>query len=386
MKLLSSIGKGLASLGNLITAPVAATARAQGTARLLLWLIHGLAIVGILIGLWWLNDYLELEKSVRFPSTFVRSCWLPILFLLGYALGWQIWWMMRLMRQRVSVSPYPDIDQAWTEATEQLMRNGVSMVKEPLFLVIGRTNAGDANFCTSGGLSLTQPPTPRGSDAPLRIWADERGVFVSLRDASLLGLQASRLQELARRRNTEVVNRQEAVSRGVDVEREPVYSDFLNPEDSNVAVMTTPQKKVDSTVASAETKLEEAESNLALAFAEPVARLRPTVQTEAKTTVEVTKEEIDETLDRLDYVIDLIRHARAPYCTHNGVVVLVPGDAVDNLAVAQQTAVFMQHDLQQVRQASDVAGPVTAIFCDAEEMHGCDELLRRFPDEHRRRS
>ncbi|WP_081445027.1 type VI secretion protein IcmF/TssM N-terminal domain-containing protein [Blastopirellula marina] len=385
MKILSSMGQSLASLANLITAPVAATARAQGTVRLLLWLVHGLAIVAILIGLWWLNDYLELEKSVRFPSTIVRSSWLPILFLLGYALGWQVWWMMRLVRQRVSVSPYPDLDQAWTEATEQLMRNGVSLVKEPLFLVLGQTTAGDANFCSAAGLSLTQPPTPRGADAPLRIWADERGVFVSLRDASLLGLQASRLQDMARA--AEESNPMEVVVAGSDPYNEPVYSDFLSGESSGVAVMPKTQKKLESTAVSAESKLDEAESNLALAFAEPSANamIRTTPRAEVKTTVEITKEEIDETLDRLDYVIDLIRHARAPYCTHNGVIVLVPGDATENLAVAQQTAVFMQHDLQQVRQASEVAGPVTAIFCDAEQFNGCDELLRRFPEEHRRR-
>lgn len=385
MKILGSMWQGLASLGNLITAPVAATARAQGTARLLLWLVHGLAIIGILVGLWWLNDYLELEKSVRFPSAFVRSSWLPILFLLGYALGWQVWWMMRLVGQRVSVSPYPDLDQAWSEATEQLMRNSVSLVNEPLFLVLGQTAAGDANFCSAAGLSLTQPPTPRGADAPLRVWADERGVFVSLRGASLLGLQASRLQELARA--AEEANPLEVVVSGNDPGSDPVYADFLNVDGPTVAVMPSKQRNLDSIAASAETKLDEAESNLALAFAEPsaAARIRSAPRAEVKSTVEISKEEIDEALDRLDYVIDLIRHARAPYCTHNGVIVLVPGDATENLAVAQQTAVLMQHDLQQVRQASEVAGAVTAIFCDAEQISGCDEILRRFPEEHRRR-
>ncbi|TWT32846.1 type VI secretion protein IcmF/TssM N-terminal domain-containing protein [Blastopirellula retiformator] len=385
MKILSSMWKGLASLGNLITAPVAATARARGTARLLLWLVHGLAIVGILIGLWFLNDYLELEKSVRFPSAFVRSTWLPLLFLLGYALGWQVWWMMRLIRQRVSVSPYPDLDQAWTEATEQLMRNSVSLENEPLFLVLGQTAAGDANFCGSAGLSLTQPPTPRGADAPLRVWADERGVFVSFRGASLLGLQATRLQEMARA--AEEASPMEVIATGGEPANAPVYADFLNAEPRDVAVMPTKKQKVESTAASAESTLDEAESNLALAFAEPsaAAKVRIAQRPEVKATVEISKEEVDEALDRLDYVIDLIRHARAPYCTHNGVIVLVPGDATENLAVAQQTAVLMQHDLQQVRQASEVAGPVTAIFCDAEQIGGCDELLRRFPEEHRRR-
>lgn len=386
MKMLSSMWKGLASLGNLITAPVAATARAQGSARFLLWLIHILAIIGILVGLWWLNDYLELEKSVRFPSVFVRSCWLPILFLLGYALGWQVWWMMRLLRQRSTVSPYPDLDQAWSEATDQLMRNGVSLADEPLFLVLGQTEAGDASFCSAAGLSLAQPPTPRSVDAPLRIWADDRGVFVSCRGASLLGLQASRLQDLARA--TAEANAKQMVVARDDGGSAPVFADFLNEDSEKVTVMPATQRKLEANPAeSEETLVDEPESNLALAFAEPseTARMRAAQQAEAKMTVDISKEEVDEALDRLDYVIDLIRHVRAPYCPHNGVIVLVPTNATENLAVAQQTAVLMQHDLQQVRRASEISAPVTAIFCDAEKMSGCDELLRRFPEEHRRR-
>src|SRR5262245_10068815 len=52
------------------------------------YVLHFVGFVVVLLGLWWLNVVLDLDKVLRAPWPALHQFWLPILFLLGYALYW----------------------------------------------------------------------------------------------------------------------------------------------------------------------------------------------------------------------------------------------------------------------------------------------------------
>src|SRR5262245_33222826 len=72
----------------------------QGLGTTLRWILHFVILFAILFGLWWLNTHTGLGGMVRVPFFIklgLQDFWLPILFLLIYALSWLGWWLWKLM-------------------------------------------------------------------------------------------------------------------------------------------------------------------------------------------------------------------------------------------------------------------------------------------------
>src|SRR5438067_13053008 len=68
--------------------------------RGLAWVIHIAAVVGVLIGLWFVNQYFGLDVLVKPPrlrSLGIHKAWLPILFVLVYILSWLGYWLWKLL-------------------------------------------------------------------------------------------------------------------------------------------------------------------------------------------------------------------------------------------------------------------------------------------------
>src|ERR1700758_3308997 len=74
----------------------------------------------VLVGLWLLNRYLELDRYVRAPLPVLREVWLPLLFLLVYTLFWLGAMLWRAVGMEPDGSEFPDIDLAWDEAMAAL--------------------------------------------------------------------------------------------------------------------------------------------------------------------------------------------------------------------------------------------------------------------------
>src|SRR5262245_11512429 len=61
------------------------------------YVLHVAAFVGVLCFLWWINVILDLDKVLRAPWPWLHQFWLPLLFLLGYALYWLGRWLWALL-------------------------------------------------------------------------------------------------------------------------------------------------------------------------------------------------------------------------------------------------------------------------------------------------
>src|SRR5579862_9390539 len=131
-------------------------------------------------------------------NLFANDIWLPALFLLVYALVWLAWWFMRVWFTQ-DLSYFPDIDAAWDEAKRALQDKGIDLQAVPLFLVLGRPEAGEESLFQAARLPFTVKGAPANPDTPLQLWANKQdGIFVTCPDASRLSNRATLLALTAR--------------------------------------------------------------------------------------------------------------------------------------------------------------------------------------------
>jgi hypothetical protein len=383
MNLLTLVWNTLTAVVGLVVWPVARLKGRPGVGQVVRWLLHFL-FLGVILGcLAFLNHVLELESVLRVPSHALRRLWLPLLFLLVYLLMWVGWWLWRLVQMPKETSAFPDIDEAWQEATAALERAGIDLASTPLFLLLGRPAGPESSLFNATGLPWTMPQTPKRPDAPLRVCANPEGIYITCAGASLLGLQASLLAEEAGCGNGEEPVRPPSVAAAsrrrttgetpvpLSSAPPPVSSAWNDAADSGIA-----EEQGDVLVAEepqAGPQIEPA----AIVAAQPAATHRRTLLKQA--------EEVQRCAARLKHVCQLIIHQRRPYCPLNGVLVLVPFAATDGDRDANQAALVLQRDLAVVQEAMQVRCPLVVLVCDAQQAEGCQELLDRFPPEQRKR-
>src|SRR5262245_12098549 len=78
------------------------------------WVLHFLLVAVIVVGLYFLNKNQDVQRWIG-GSPFVQELYLPILFLLIYAVGWFGWMVWKLLGASEGSADYPDIDDAWEE-------------------------------------------------------------------------------------------------------------------------------------------------------------------------------------------------------------------------------------------------------------------------------
>src|SRR3954453_13868629 len=94
---MSAIFAKLSAVVGLVFPFFAKAAKARSTWSALRWILHIIIIIGILVGLYFLNRWLGLSSFVKSDIAVLRDGFLSILFLLAYVLGWLGWWLWKLL-------------------------------------------------------------------------------------------------------------------------------------------------------------------------------------------------------------------------------------------------------------------------------------------------
>ncbi len=357
MAVLTWLGNGLRRVIGLIL-PVFAKARDfRGMSSGVRWTLHLLLLAGILVGLFFLNKYVE-----RWIPGSLSTIWLPLLFLLVYVLAWLGWWLWKLLGQEEAGSAFPDLDAAWAEALQALNHAGIDVTEVPLFLVLGRPAGPEEGLFQATQLALKVKQAPVGPNAPLHVYANADGIYVTCAGASLLGRHAGFLAG-----EVELT-----VSRGGGGDIAPADDPFVTHRpnkgvDKEVGDLLVQARKEGRELTGREKRAIRRRDGL------PVPQLlKDTSAVEHVTT-------------RLRHVCRLIAQTRQPYCPINGILLLVPFDATDNEEDANQTARICQLDLTAAREVLRVQCPLFALVCDLEVAPGFRELIGRLPAEQRHR-
>jgi hypothetical protein len=319
--------------------------------RVLYWVAHVAVVVLVVVALGWLNVQGGLDRVLRTRWLHLNLVWLPLLFLLGYALFWLVRWLYRLLGPDGAAGEFDDIEAAWTAARASLDDAGIALHEAPLFLVLGRTSGAVEDVFAASRMPFLVRHAPPDAAAPLHVYASREAVFVTCEGASLLPGQVDRLLERA----------QGPASPSGQTDAGPL-GEFLAPAQQAGPIGPSSAPAGRGAV-------------LLLGEPEP-ATPASGPRREALLT---DREQVELATRRLQHVCNLLVRDRKPYCPVNGVVVLLPLAATASAEDASETAQVARHDLQVARAALQLDCPRVVVLGDAEQIPGFPEVVRHFP-------
>lgn len=309
--------------------------------RTAFWVAHVVLVVAVLVGLGWLNAYLDLPRYLRVPVGWLARVWLPALFLLLYVNLWLGYWLWRLLRPGAAPSRFPDIDEAWAGILTALDRAGLDLTRVPLFLVLGRPRSGTEPMFRASGQVLN-PMGPTDPDG-VRAFAGPAGVFLLAPDCSLTGGLAAWADRL------------------------PDISPDDGPAPTTPSIPGHPAgSSIPSLLAPPPEPVDEA------AATEPP--LPPLTKNPA---------ELDRLAARFRHLCGLIVKTRRPYCPVNGVLALVPEACTRTDDTAGLASLLVGRDLRLAAESLEVRCPVVGVVCDMEHLPGFTELVHSLPADRR---
>src|SRR5262249_22286654 len=135
------------------------------------WILHVIVVVVVVLALWYINNWLlDLGKVLKSNWPWLHQFWLPLLFLLIYALCWLGWYLWKMLGPERETESHGDIDEAFGEVLHSLKEAGIEIMQAPLYLVIGRPAGSVDDLFSSSQLPLQIRSIPRRA-APLHVFA-----------------------------------------------------------------------------------------------------------------------------------------------------------------------------------------------------------------------
>ena len=325
---------------------------------------------------------------------------------------------------------FPDVDYAWQAGLQALAANGISLASTPVFVVLGASGEKQERaLLDDGGLKLRVEGVPEGP-APLHGYASKDAIYLCCSDASWTGALAALREELvadARAKGIAVPESPTVVPRvTADVVRSvappppPMPAPAAPPaappppaapqRPASVAAATTSgviggtmmldaamlgeltgrssAAAAPSAPPPAETPMAASTTSSFVGEAPPAAveqaSYRATFDRDDLTApaglepVLVAPQYSAACLKQLQYVGGLLRRARSPVCPMNGVLSLIPFEAIHGTtAEVDELRQALRGDLATLQYATQLRAPTTALIVGMEKERGFRELVRR---------
>ena len=344
--------------------------------------LHVVMLVVILAGLAFLNYALDFDKLLPVGWPPLRNNWAPLLFLLVYILSWLGWWLWKLLQPEEETSLFPDIDDAWAEAVKALEQGNIDLTEAPLFLVVGKPAAPEEVLFAAARLNFTVKQSPRRSDAPLHVYANRDGIYVSCGGASLSGRQAEILYAGSSGGGSDSALGGSDSGLGGGGSSEDMFKTVqpggLMKEMQAVLARAREQGRDPSQLS------EDEKREIRMLVGQEEAQ-RGGRKTAPRPQIMRNTEEVERSSARLRHLCRLIVRDRRPFCPANGILFLVPYAGSDSEEDANQTGGAIHQDLANIRDVLRVHVPVFAMICDLEKASGFKEFMERFPEDQRQR-
>jgi hypothetical protein len=276
-------------------------------------------------------------------------------------------------------SAFPDIDFAWQSGLDALAQNGLSLNGTPLFLILGSAGVRqESALLRAAGLSLRVHDLPEGP-APLHWYAGPDGIYLIVSEASGLSSLAALLEK--RRGSGESTSDSVSSPNMLPV---PALSGPRSaaPVVARIAPAPAPSGGSRGTIMLdqfvAEQQVAVTQAAQASAAAEADDREPVTVSRSSDQPAILAPQEVARQLARLEYVCQLIRQARFPLCSINGVLVLLPFEMLQaTQRETEQLEKSVRADLACLQRELAIRCPVTALVVGMHQERGFRELVRR---------
>lgn len=314
-----------------------------------------------------------------------------LVFLLLIALPIVVYKVLQLWLEGES-SRFPEIDFAWKAGLEALGDHGLSLDSTPLFLVLGSSGDRQEQALLDASLIPFKVRSVPAGPAPLHWYANADGIYLFCTDACWLSALATKEdQRQAGAFAPGLANPEAPASAGAPAPQNPdipptstqppggvrgtMMFEGIGPmlQTGDSAAAATPEPPPESPGAQRGTMMLQAP--ISMGAAEPQqssARHRET----SRHILE--PHESAEQLERLQYVCQLIKQARQPLCSINGLMTLLPFSMLQaGQAETDELERATRADLKTVTQSLDLRFPITSLVVGLEKESGFRELVRR---------
>lgn len=311
--------------------------------------------------------------EASFFAPFRQLWYLTTVLTLVIVIPFVVYHVLRLWLEG-DVSPFEDIKRAWLEGIGELERQGLDISEIPLFLILGSDGEQrEKALFDAAGMSLNVREFPQGP-RPLHWYANPDGIYLVCTDAGCLSRFAHLAKEVADDAQAGFIAPTPGPSGGAAIRGTIITG---SEDDQASAGGALPSESVEPSA----TGHGDIRGTMELGGGSVIARGEPEFVAEGsarKKPVVLPPTEGNVQERRLEYVCQLMRHARRPVCPVNGVLTLLPFGLIargPREGVELQKA--LQRDLNTARHSLKVRCPVTAAVIGMEEESGFQELVRR---------
>jgi len=333
------------------------------------WVLHLLLVAAAAVGLYFVEEKYGYARNLGGPVWF-RPYWLSALFLLGYGLLWQAWWVWRLMGPESQASHFPDLDDDWNTILDALDAAGVGIGDTPVFLVLGPVTGTEEEWLLGmpGGV-LVDGGTKGGS--AIRAFANKEMIAVTCPGVCLLGAGIKLDVEASAHAgdvNSSVGADALAASIGIDGGASIGMS--TGGDLQSIQKMIRKARDENRTLSDAEKREIQRLSGSPVRGNDPAGA--------GKATLVRDPAEIDRRGRRLAHLCRLIAASRWPLCPVNGAVVAVPVSRLEREDVAQQIGLNAGQDLKVAEETLKLKFPAYALVTGLDTLPGATDFLTRF--------
>lgn len=331
----------------------------------LLWIVHILLVIGVLVGLYFVSGSAAAKDFIG-TNEKLRPFFLPVMALLIYGLIWLSWYLWLLLTPEQEETAYPEIDDAWGEAVAALEQAGIGLSSAPLFLVLGQPSGTEEALFEASRLRQSVRRAPPRAKAPLHVYAGNDGIFVTCAGASLLGQLAEILSGVT----------------------EPVFEDGESDGTQSIRLgggtmlPDANMKKIQQILrARKDGKFTDDEKReLEKLYRRDEAKQGHMLD-RAKQSILKDPQKVAEAAGRLRRLCKLIVRDRHPFCSANGILVLLPISGAASDTDAGLMGEICQRDLAEARRGLKVNCPIFTLACDVETIPGFREFRAGFSEE-----
>ena len=305
-----------------------------------------------------------------FFAPFRQPWYLTTVLTLVIVIPFVVYHVLRLWLEG-DVSPFEDIKRAWVEGIAELERQGLDISEIPLFLILGSDGEQrEKALFDATGMSLNIREFPQGP-RPLHWYANPDGIYLVCTDAGCLSRFAHVAKEVADDAQAGFIAPTPGPSGGAGIRGTIIAGSEGDQAPDSQALPVEPSAAVYGDI----------RGTMELGGGSVIARGEPDSAAEGpaqKKPVVLPPTEGNVQERRLEYVCQLIRHARRPVCPVNGVLTLLSFGLIargPREGVELQKA--LQRDLNTARHSLKIRCPATAVVIGMEEESGFQELVRR---------
>jgi len=281
-------------------------------------------------------------------------------------------------------SAFPDIDFAWKSGLEALAQNGLSPTGAPLFLVLGSAGLRqESALVRAAALPLRIREVPEGP-SPLHWYAGPDGIYLVLSEACGLSSLAALLEKRRAQGRPLAETGTPADLPALPGRSAAAARPATQPAAARAVTQPQPGGGVrgtimlDQFVADAQAAEAQAAQAAVATAADEEPEQRTVVSAASDQPAILSQQESTRQRARLQYVCQLIRRARFPLCSANGVLVLLPFELLQaTQRETQQLQKTVRSDVACLQRELAVRCPVTALVVGMHQERGFRELVRR---------